>query len=71
MIPSAVNDLVTEAREAGEGQWLLFLCRRRPAQEGVQPGHQFGRGEGLDQVVIGAALQLLHPIFDGIAGGEH
>src|SRR5579859_374379 len=42
----------------------------RPARERVDPGDQLGRGERLDQIVVSAGLQALHPIIDAIHCGE-
>ena len=43
----------------------------RLAQTGADAGEELGRGEGLDEVVVGAAVQTFDAIRDGAAGGEH
>ena len=42
-----------------------------PPQQGVQASSQLAQVERLEQVVVGAGLQAVHPVGDGIAGGEH
>ena len=41
------------------------------AQQGPQAGQQLGEGERLDQVVVGPGVEALHPVLDGVPGGEH
>ncbi len=40
---------------------------RIAARQRFDARHQFGAGEGLDQVVVGAQLQAAHAVYDGIA----
>ena len=45
--------------------------RRRPAAaERAHAGEQLGRGERLDEVVVGAGVETRDPVLDGVAGGE-
>ena len=45
--------------------------RAATAQQRLHPREEFGKGEGLDQVVVGAAFQPAHAVFDGVARGQH
>lgn len=45
--------------------------RRRAAQHGLQPGHQFAWRKGLGDVVVGADLQALDLVVLFAFGGEH
>ena len=40
------------------------------AQDGVDPGHDLGQGEGLGHVVVAADGEAGHLVLDGVAGGE-
>jgi hypothetical protein len=42
-----------------------------PAQQRADARQQFGEGEGLDEVVVGATLQAAHAVLDLVARGEH
>ena len=44
--------------------------RRVAARQRADARHQFGRGEGLDQVIVGAGLQPAYAVLDGIARGQ-
>ena len=37
----------------------------------MQPGHQLGQVERLDQVVVGARVQPADPVLHIIEGGQH
>ena len=56
--------------QVGEGQRLAGVFGPAP-QQGPQAGEQFGQGERLDQVVVGPGVEPLHPVLDGIPGGQH
>ncbi len=45
--------------------------RRAPAGQHLQPGQELGQGEGLDQIVVGAGLQALHPLVHLAERAEH
>ena len=45
--------------------------RHDPAQQRAQPGQQLLQGERLGEVVVGAGVETLDPVADGVAGGEH
>jgi hypothetical protein len=44
--------------------------RRIAPRQRPDAGHEFGCGEGFDQVVVGARLEAAHPVFDGVTGRE-
>ena len=54
---------------------VLVGARRRrgydAAQQRPQPGQQLLQRERLGQVVVGAGVEALDPVADGVAGGEH
>ena len=41
-----------------------------PAQNALDPRHQLGGGKGLDDVIVRAAVQPLHPVGYGRLGGD-
>jgi hypothetical protein len=41
------------------------------AQQGAQPRLQLAQRERLDQVVVGAGVEALDAVVDGVARGEH
>ena len=43
----------------------------RPAQQRTQPCQQFAKGKRLHQVVVGAGIQPVYTVIDGVAGGQH
>ncbi len=45
--------------------------RATAASERPQPRQQLGEGEGLGQVVIGAAIEAGNAVAHGVAGGQH
>ena len=47
------------------------LVWREPGQEALNPGHQLGRVERLDQVVVGARPQAADLLLDLAFSGEH
>ncbi|MPN33390.1 hypothetical protein SDC9_180877 [bioreactor metagenome] len=49
----------------------FLLGRRRAAEQSLNPRDQFGKGEGLDQVIVGAGLQAVDPVFHLAQRGEH
>jgi hypothetical protein len=57
--------------QVGKAERLFLLGCRGSAQQGAKSGHQLCWGKGLDQVVVGATLQPLDAVLDGIARGEH
>ena len=46
-------------------------ARRTAAQQGPDPGQQLLALEGLDEVVVGAAVEAGHPVLGLGAGGQH
>jgi hypothetical protein len=48
----------------------LGLAGRAAAQNGPHAGWQFGESEGLDQVVVGAHLEALDAVLDGVPRGQ-
>ncbi len=55
---------------------LADLDDRRPLalaapHQGTEPGQQLGEGEGLGQVVVGAAVEAGDPVLERAAGGQH
>ena len=59
--------------QVGEGQVLVGVAGLGgdAAQQRAQPGEQLLEGERLGQVVVGAGVEPLDPVADGVAGGEH
>ena len=47
------------------------LALEAPPQQRAQSGQQLRQGERLDQVVVGAGIEPLDPVVDGVARGEH
>ena len=45
--------------------------RAAAAEQRPDPGQQLLVGEGLDQVVVGAAVEPAHPVGGGVARGQH
>ena len=56
--------------EVGEAEHLAGVLGP-PPEQGPQAGQQFGQGERLDQVVVGAGVEALDPVVDGVPGGQH
>ena len=50
---------------------LIGHARRRPAQHGPHPRHQFARRERLDQIVVGTGIEAADPIGLLAARGQH
>ena len=46
-------------------------ARRPAAQQGADPGEQLAALEGLDQVVVGAAVEAVDAVLGLGAGGQH
>ena len=46
------------------------LGARRPAQQRADARDQFGKGEGLDQIIVRPAFQAEDAVLDGIAGRQ-
>src|SRR3546814_1339714 len=44
-------------RSIGKTQGLASQCRTHPAQDSAHARHQFTRGEGLGDIIVGARLQ--------------
>ena len=40
------------------------------AGDGIDPRQKFGKGEGLDQIIVAAALQAFDPVIQPAHGGE-
>jgi hypothetical protein len=53
---------------AAEGRWKR---RGGTARQGADPGDQFGEGERLGQVVVGAETQPVDPVLDRAGRGQH
>ena len=49
----------------------MALDASRTPQQNLDPGHQLGKGKGLHQVVVGAALEAADTIFHLAPRGEH
>ncbi len=41
------------------------------SEEGADTGHEFLEVEGFDHVVVGAGVEAVDFVSDGVAGGEH
>ena len=65
--PSRVERFEREVADAQQAA----LALEAPAQEGAEAGQQLRQGEGLDQVVVGARIESLDPVVDGVAGRQH
>ncbi|MNL03080.1 hypothetical protein D3C87_1236060 [compost metagenome] len=48
----------------------LALAQRTAPQDGADARHQFGEGERLDHVVVGAKFQALEAVGQLVAGGQ-
>ena len=46
------------------------LIRAAAAQEGTDSRQQLRKRKGFDEVVVGAAVESVHPIVDGVLGGQ-
>src|SRR5579862_9783952 len=49
----------------------LLLLERTPSQQRSEPREQFVERKRLDQIVIGAGVEPLDPVVDGIARREN
>jgi hypothetical protein len=47
-----------------------LLAAAAAPQQGAHPGQQFGEGEGLDQVIVGAEFETFDAVFDVVARGQ-
>ncbi len=47
-----------------------FRGRLAAAEQDADAGQEFDEGEGLDEVIVGAAFEAFHAIVDGVAGAE-
>ena len=56
--------------QVGQLQRGFLRCAAATAQQAAHPGQQFGKGEGLDQVIVGAQFQAVYTVFHGITGSE-
>ena len=56
--------------QIGEGELRHDARGARAADERMQPGLQLGKGKGLGQVIVAAALQALDPIVERALGAE-
>ena len=48
----------------------IFLQRRSAAQQGLHPDGQFGHRHRLDDIIVGAGLEILHLAFQVAARGQ-
>ncbi len=58
-------------RQVGEPEHLARLLGERAAQDRAQAGEQLLELERLRQVVVGAGVEPLDPVADGVARGQH
>ena len=57
-------------RQLGDAD-VRLLGRRVAAQQRPDPRQQLAERERLDEVVVGAGVQPVDPVADGVAGGQH
>ena len=59
--------------QVGEGERLVgvVLVGYDAPQQRAQPGQQLLQRERLGEVVVGAGVEALDPVTDGVAGGQH
>ena len=65
--PLAVERSSVEVPDAEQAALALEAA----PQQGAQPGQQLGQRVGLDQVVVGAGIEPLHAVVDGVARRQH
>jgi hypothetical protein len=68
-----VSSIERVHREIGERQHFLgrAVGGYDAAQQGAQTSQQFREREGLGEVVIGARIEALDPISDGVTSGQY
>ena len=68
----AAGHLAGDAIHGEIGEFVhLVALGLGAAQEGAHTGEQFFQVERFDQVIIGAGIETLDAILDGILGGQH
>jgi hypothetical protein len=69
-VPNHVAHRV-ERNVAGREDRADFLFTTRAAGEGPNAGKQFGEGERLGEIVVGAGVEAFYAVFDLVAGCQH